>query len=123
MNVRESSCSRPVIWFLLMVVGSLFVGGCGVRAVPGTAVPIELRETVGPGEILVFDAPVLEEGVRQILTEEYYVAGIDDVRCPPDEEVRVDHRFECEVMIDGNGRSVTITVLSDEGEYEVSPPE
>lgn len=98
------------------------VGGCGARAVPGTAVPVEPEETVGLGEIRVFDAPVLEEGVHRILTEEYYVAGVDDVRCPANEEVKVGRQFECEVVIEGTRRSVTITVRSEEGEYEVEPP-
>lgn len=122
MKYRSVTRHCRAVQFVCLLVGLPIVGAC-TSTVAGTAVPIGVTEAAGAGEVLVFDTSVLEEGVRQVLTEGYYVTGVEDVRCPPDEEVRVGRRFGCEVVIDGSRRSVIITVRSNEGEYEVSPPE
>jgi hypothetical protein len=114
MNVRR----------LPMLLGAVaLIGGCSSGMVPGSPVPVNSGESDSADDVRVFDATYLEDGVRIILTEDYNVAGVDDVRCPPDEEVRVGHRFTCTVTIEGNQRSVIITVRTEEGEYEVSPPQ
>lgn len=102
----------------------LAAAGCSSSAIPGVPVPV-VEETVTevPEEGSVFDEVAMVDGVRDLLTRSYGVSGVEEVRCPPDQAVKVGHRFQCVVVIDGEERSVTITVRTETGEFEVSTPE
>jgi hypothetical protein len=64
----------------------------------------------------------VQNGVRQILTENYGQQNVSSVSCPADQEVRAGRTFTCTAVVDGQERQVTITVKTDGGEYEVSEP-
>lgn len=69
----------------------------------------------------VFDQAAVEDGVQRILSDEYSQSA-EDVQCPADQPVEVDSTFTCTATIDGDERSVTVTVRTDDGQYEVSQP-
>ncbi|MDV6013999.1 DUF4333 domain-containing protein [Haloechinothrix sp. LS1_15] len=80
---------------------------------------------VAPGwfTATVFDHEEMETGVQGVLTEQYQIDGVDSVTCPEGQDVTVDHSFECTAVIEGEERSVPITVTSEDGNYEVGMPE
>ncbi|WP_436494220.1 DUF4333 domain-containing protein [Actinokineospora sp. HUAS TT18] len=73
-------------------------------------------------EVKVYDKAVLESGVRSILVDKYNIENVDNVECPPRQEVRSGQGFKCVVDIDGSTKQVAVTIRTDDGEYEVAPP-
>ncbi|MDQ3790622.1 MAG: DUF4333 domain-containing protein [Actinomycetota bacterium] len=77
----------------------------------------------------VLDQAALEgdNGVKQVLVDEYKMTDVESVSCPADQEVKQGHKFECTVKIGGDEPKdvkVTITVVNEENaQYEVSRPE
>jgi Domain of unknown function (DUF4333) len=70
----------------------------------------------------VFDQAKVQDGVKGILTSEYQIKDVGDVKCPSGQPVKQGTTFSCEVTIGGNTQKVTITVKNDAGLYEVSKP-
>ncbi|HEX2131591.1 MAG TPA: DUF4333 domain-containing protein [Actinophytocola sp.] len=104
------------IWIVVVVV-VLAVGAFGVL---GFIAPGFLNKKV-------FDEAALEgdEGVKKILIENYNEPAEDvgAVDCPADQEVKQGNTFECTVTIRDEEMTVQITVVNDDGQYEVSTPE
>jgi uncharacterized protein DUF4333 len=69
-----------------------------------------------------FDNSAVQRGVQTILTDSYGIDKVSNVSCPAGQEVKVGKTFDCTVTIDNQQRTVTITVKSDQGDYEVSQP-
>lgn len=67
----------------------------------------------------VFDSAEMQSSVQQVLTESYRVEGVESVTCPSGQQVVVDSRFDCSVIVAGETKHVTITVKSVDGKYEV----
>ncbi|GAB3483187.1 DUF4333 domain-containing protein [Amycolatopsis cihanbeyliensis] len=70
----------------------------------------------------VFDRQAMQESVRKVLTESYGLADVTNVSCPSGRPVEVGSTFECAVRVAGEPKTVTITVTSEDAEYEVSAP-
>lgn len=70
----------------------------------------------------VFDRAALQDGVRQVLTQSYGIAGVGEVRCPSGQAVQVGISFDCEVTVGGVPKTVTLAVQTADGTYEVSAP-
>ncbi|WP_435155226.1 DUF4333 domain-containing protein [Amycolatopsis sacchari] len=70
----------------------------------------------------VFDARALEDGVRQVLTQSYGLADVGEVRCPSGQFVQAGISFDCEVVVGGARKNVTLTVQGLDGTYQVSQP-
>lgn len=70
----------------------------------------------------VFDHAAVQNGVKQILTDEYGLEDVGEVSCPQNEKVEEGNTFECTATIKGEQKKVTITVKSKDGEYEVAKP-
>jgi Domain of unknown function (DUF4333) len=70
----------------------------------------------------VFDATAVQSGVAKILTEDYGVEGVADVRCPERVQVTVGATFTCEATIDGDPVKVPVRVTGGDGGYEVGRP-
>lgn len=102
---------------MLSTAAALVVAAGCTTTVPGT--PVSL---VSPRETIVFAQTALQDGVRQILVDKYMVAGVQDVTCPAHARVEAGTTFDCTVTIDGEPRSVTVTVKNADGAYEVSQP-
>ncbi|MER7011373.1 DUF4333 domain-containing protein [Saccharopolyspora sp. NPDC000359] len=79
---------------------------------------------VAPGWFVrsVFDATSVEKGVEQTLKGSYGLAGVGSVSCPGGQPVRTGNRFDCQVEIGSETKSVTVTVKTDKGVYEVGHP-
>ncbi|MGH3879068.1 MAG: DUF4333 domain-containing protein [Actinophytocola sp.] len=103
------------IWVVVVVV----VLAAGVFGVLGFVTPGFLTKKV-------FDEGALEgdNGVRKILVENYNepAEDIEGVDCPADQEVKQGNTFDCKVTIRGEERTVKITVVNEDGQYEVSTP-
>ncbi|RKR86319.1 uncharacterized protein DUF4333 [Micromonospora pisi] len=70
----------------------------------------------------VFDGAALQVGVTDVLRNSYQVE-VGAVNCPAGQPVRVGTRFPCVVLVDGEQRTVTIVVTSDDGRFEVGRPQ
>jgi hypothetical protein len=70
----------------------------------------------------VFDATSVQNGVARILTDDYAVGAVADVRCPSDVRVSTGATFSCDATIDGDPVTVPITVTDDGGGYQVGRP-
>lgn len=70
----------------------------------------------------VFDETAVQDSVFKVLVDSYQVQNLDTVICPPDQPVRTGHQFQCSAKIDGERKSVPITVTSDTGAYDVGMP-
>ncbi|HWM02016.1 MAG TPA: DUF4333 domain-containing protein [Actinophytocola sp.] len=104
------------IWVVVVVV----VLAAGAFGVLGFVTPGFLNKKV-------FDESALEgdDGVKKILVENYKepAEDIESVDCPADQEVKQGNSFECTATIRGEEMSVKITVVNDDGQYEVATPE
>lgn len=78
---------------------------------------------VAPGFLVTrtFDNAAVEDGVRQILVQEYGLQ-VEAVSCPPDQPVEPRTRFTCTATVDGEQTQVEILVRTEDGEYEVARP-
>ncbi|WP_160148809.1 DUF4333 domain-containing protein [Amycolatopsis alkalitolerans] len=70
----------------------------------------------------VFDTGALQNGVRQVLTQSYGLTDVTGVRCPSGQAVQVGVSFDCAVTVAGEPKSVTLTVQTADGTYQVSAP-
>jgi hypothetical protein len=128
---------RAVSPLALVVASLLFVTGCAVE-VSGSPVSAVVTQTVtetvsAPDDDVpqygtkVFDEAALEgdNGVKKILVENYNepadeITGVD---CPANQEVEQGATFECTVTVRDEQQTVKITVVNDDGQYEVSTPQ
>lgn len=96
------------------------LGGAGVVVVAAVLV----LGFVAPGWFVrtVFDASSVEKGVEQTLKGSYRLSGVGPVVCPSGQPVEVGSHFDCQVRIGGETKTVTVTVKTDEGVYEVGHP-
>ena len=106
--------------FVGLVVVSVFVlAGCGAEdAVDLPDVP-EVPEIQMPN-LDVLNEDLLEgaNGVKEFLASEYQLTDVGSVDCPGDLALQ----FDCTVTVAGQERTVTVTVLNENGEFEVSEP-
>lgn len=70
----------------------------------------------------VFQTTALQDGVRRVLTQSYGLTDVAGVRCPDRQAVQIGISFDCEVMIGGVMKTVTLTVQTADGTYAVAPP-
>lgn len=71
----------------------------------------------------VFDRQDMQTTVLRLLEDKYGIHGVQQVSCPPGEEVVEGNTFECTAVIDGETKQVEITVAGDDGLYVVSRPQ
>jgi hypothetical protein len=69
----------------------------------------------------VLDAAAVQDGVRQVLTQDYGME-VESVTCPEGTEVATDATFECTAVVDGEQVAVPIKITSTDGNYEVGRP-
>lgn len=70
----------------------------------------------------VFDNGAVADGVKTVLTRNYKQENVTDVSCPSNQKVKVGSSFTCTVTVDGQPKTVRITVKSNSGDYEVAQP-
>ena len=69
----------------------------------------------------VLDANAVQDGVQQVLTQDYGLE-VESVTCPEGQQVVPDATFECTAVADGEQVAVPIKITSPEGNYEVGRP-
>ena len=78
---------------------------------------------IAPGFLVtrVFDTPALQQGVQQVLTNDYGLQ-VESVTCG--QGIRVDQgaTFQCDATVDGQQVKVPVTVTSSDGAYQVGRP-
>lgn len=144
--MRVSSPPGSPSWGLpsaLAVSGlaAVLLGGCGAPAEPSppTTPPATTADqgtasesttpTTSPTTTIstplpqVFDHAAVQDAVYNLLTETYQIDNVGVVICPPDKPVEAETKFRCTARIDGDEKSVVITVTSNKGDYTVSYPE
>lgn len=103
---------KSALPWILLVVGIVVIAGAVVGLLAATGA---LGRTT-------FDNVAVQDGVKKILTEDYKIENVGAVSCPAGQEVSTGGTFTCTANIDGQDRQVTITIKSDDGEYEVGQP-
>ena len=101
-------------------------GGGGKKLIAGAAVLVIVLAVLAvtafwkPGFLVTeeFDQQALQAGVTQILTQDYGL-GATGVTCPEGQEVAAGTTFTCSATVDGEAVEVPVTVLDDQGTYQV----
>lgn len=70
----------------------------------------------------VLDETSVKAGVRDVLANHYGESNVDNLNCPPNQEVRTGHRFTCTAHVEGKHRKIEIRVLNDKPQFEVGAP-
>jgi hypothetical protein len=75
---------------------------------------------VTPGYLTTrtFDQGALNQGVTRILQQDYKL-GATDVSCPSGVEVAPGDAFTCDAKVDGEAVKVPVTILDEDGTYQV----
>ncbi|MCT2583627.1 DUF4333 domain-containing protein [Actinophytocola gossypii] len=103
----------------LLVVPVFVLAGCGAEdAVNLPDVP-DVPDIEMPN-LDVLNEGVLEgaNGVKEFLAQEYDLTDVGSVDCPGELALQ----FDCNVSVAGEEKTVTVTVLNENGEFEVSEP-
>lgn len=116
---------------LVVVAAPLLLAACddGGDDDGGSALfPTVSSTTAEDPRQLLLDETALEgpNGVMKVLVDDYKMENVDQVDCPADQVVEQGNEFTCTVMIGGgtpDELTVNITVVDDEGEYQVGLPE
>ena len=82
-----------------------------------------------PGYLVTtkLDVNAAQKGVQQILTDQtngYGVKSADNIKCNNGQnpDVEKDKTFTCDVSVDGQHKTVTVTFMDNNGTYEVGRP-
>lgn len=70
----------------------------------------------------VLEQQSLQDGVVQVLNENYGEPDVKNAQCPANEAAVNGTTFDCTVTIGGQQKKVTVRVLNDRPEYEVGAP-
>ncbi|MGI9001687.1 MAG: DUF4333 domain-containing protein [Pseudonocardia sp.] len=96
----------------------------GVAAAAVVVIVVLLLGFVTPGFFVtrIFDAEAMQQGVQQVLVDDYGLSNVTSVSCG--QNIRVDEgaAFACDAIVDGEPMTVPIRVTSGDGDYEVGRP-
>ncbi|MBF6353985.1 DUF4333 domain-containing protein [Nocardia higoensis] len=102
-----------------------------VAAAPAGQIPAPLEITVATEapalttvapETGTLDQAAVQSGVVTVLSGSYGLTGVGAATCPAGQAIVVGAQFACSVTIDGEPMSVSVTITSTDGVYEVSRP-
>jgi hypothetical protein len=79
---------------------------------------------VAPGWAVrtTFDNTQMEQDVARVLGG-YDIGQVESVSCPSGQEVTDGATFQCQAVVDGQQRSIPITVKGSDGDYQVGYPQ
>lgn len=124
--IRRRKVPTPLIVFIaiayavvvgLSLAATMAMIGSGGRSLFGLTLP---GGGFGPTAL---DPVALENGVQQVLTNDYQINGVGAVSCPANEKATQGTTFTCTVLVGGAPKNVTITVLDSTGRYQVGQPQ
>ncbi|HWN33005.1 MAG TPA: DUF4333 domain-containing protein [Pseudonocardia sp.] len=70
----------------------------------------------------VLDQASVQNGVRDVLRNDYRVPNVSAVDCPADQEVVPGYSFRCVAMINNSRADVTVVIQDRRGAYQVGHP-
>lgn len=70
-----------------------------------------------------FDETALEDGVREVLNDDFALTDVRVVDCPAEVEVTPGLEFECVFRSGGGEVSIPVEVLTEDGQYRVGGPD
>lgn len=73
----------------------------------------------------VLDQNAVQNGVKTVLSAgppKGYGQPVSSVSCPAQQEVKPGATFDCTAVVDGQKKTVTVTVKDSDGNYEVGQP-
>lgn len=73
----------------------------------------------------VLDQNAVQNGVKTVLSAQPpkgYGQPVSSVSCPAKQEVKAGGTFDCTAVVDGQRKTVTVTVKDSDGNYEVGQP-
>ena len=95
----------------------------GIGAVVVIAAVILITAFAWPGWApKSLDQNAVQDGVKQVLTKDYQATDVSNVSCPSGQNVEKGSSFTCSVTVGGQKQQVKVTILDDDGKYEVSRP-
>ncbi|TYB95408.1 DUF4333 domain-containing protein [Micromonospora sp. WP24] len=100
---------------LVAAVAGPVVAVVALVAVLGLAWPGFLNQKV-------FDTAALQQGVLTVLRDDYQLDA-NNVACPTGQSVKVEHRFSCSAQVAGVPKTISVTVKSSDGRFEVGRPQ
>jgi hypothetical protein len=100
-------------------LGTGALAGIGLAVVAVIVLAVLFFVTPGWAVTRTLDKTALQNGVTQILTQNYGLQ-VGAVECPDDVAVEADTEFACQALVDGEPVTVPGKVTSDEGDYQVS---
>ncbi|MEJ2854404.1 MULTISPECIES: DUF4333 domain-containing protein [unclassified Saccharothrix] len=103
--------SSALLWVVVAVV-VLAVGAVGVL---GFVTPGWFKKKI-------FDNTAVQNGIVQILKDDYKISDVEGATCTGENPVEPNRTFTCKVKIGGKDKDVKITVKTADGEYEVGQP-
>lgn len=129
---------RPALVVVLCCTTAALTAACGNGG--GSPAPATTTVTVGASSSVgstasstptttaspvgkVFDPDAMQASVKTILTNDYKIADVTDVKCPVGQQVLDGATFDCLVTVGGKAGKVTITVTGGDGQYKVGAPD
>ncbi|MBP2336966.1 DUF4333 domain-containing protein [Saccharothrix coeruleofusca] len=103
--------SSAVLW-VVVALAVLVVGAVGIT---GFVTPGFLNTKV-------FDNTAVQNGIVQVLKDDYKIADVESASCTGEHEVKPNTTFDCTVKVGDKDKKVKITVKTADGEYEVGQP-
>ncbi|CAL9524383.1 hypothetical protein SUDANB95_03872 [Actinosynnema sp. ALI-1.44] len=103
--------SSAVLWVIVAVV----VLAVGAVLVLGFVTPGWFKKKI-------FDNTAVQNGIVQILKDDYKISDVESATCTGENPVEPNRSFTCKVKIGGKDKDVKITVKTADGEYEVGQP-
>lgn len=70
----------------------------------------------------VLDQASVQDGVKNIVQNTYKSGNVSSVSCPPGQQVKAGNSFDCTITVDGQQKTVHVTVKDASGQYEVGQP-
>lgn len=68
------------------------------------------------------DQAAAEAGVRKVVTQNYGASNVSAVQCPSDIPILDGTSVTCSLTVDGADKTVTLTLVGSDGNYEVGLP-
>ena len=99
---------------VLGAVGGVILAIAAIVLVTGFWLPGWFPKTLSQSAV--------EDGVKKVLSSDYSITNVDKVSCPSGESVSKGKTFTCDLSVGGQAQKVTITIIDDDGKYEVSRP-
>ena len=112
--MQQQTGSSSKLPKILGLVGGAILAIAAIVLVTGLWLPGWFPKT--------FSQSAVEDGVKKVLSTDYSIDNVEKVSCPPGQSVSSGKKFSCDVTVGGQAQQVTITIIDNDGKYEVARP-